>query len=403
MRFAAVLLFVPLILAACDSPKPPPPAPGGPGVVRIGRIRSPGWDAERADDFLTGRPLLALDASGAAVPAAARSWNHDPARARWSFETPDAVAWAAAWPAPARARAENGALVVDLPLDDPELPARLAAFAPLPNGDYAPPRRAGGSLSYAPKSGGPVLLIADLPDVRSAVLEFERGLLDRLDGLPPGHRQGEGYRVSDLAETFVLVIDLPEEEVREAVAALVDATAACVRAFGDFERAATRLAPAPLRPADLPGVPPPRRGRAVQDLVIGDDGHPESVLLASAVRALLRRAGTNASSPAPGDTAPVRVARFAAPTPAPSDFLGAFRPLAARHERLEPLFQALDSATDPAAREEWTRAVEAALLESRLLVPLARGQLRSLVRSGCRIDVDAYGRYRLRSADDSRW
>ncbi|MBI2922069.1 MAG: hypothetical protein HYY18_13370, partial [Planctomycetes bacterium] len=134
-----------------------------------------------------------------------------------------------------------------------------------------------------------------------------------------------------------------------------------------------------------------------------DDGHPESVLLAAALRALLRQAGTTAAAPAPGEFPAVRVARFAAPTPAPSDFFDPFRPIVAGRSRLEPLFDALDSATDSAARAEWTRALEAALLESRLLVPLARGQLRSLVRPGCRIDVDAYGRYRLRSAEDSRW
>ncbi|MBI2922572.1 MAG: hypothetical protein HYY18_16090, partial [Planctomycetes bacterium] len=253
MRRTAALLLFSLTFAACDSPKPPPPAPSGPGVVRIGRIRSPGWDPERADDLLTGRPLVSLDASGAAAPAAARSWTHDPAHARWTFETADPAAWAAVWPAPARARADAGVLVVDLPADDPDLPARLSTFAPLPNGDYASPRRAGASLSYAPRSGGPVLLVAELPDPRAAVLEYERGLLDRLDGLPPGHRQSAGYRALETAETFVLVIDLPDEESREALAALVDAPGACRRAFADPDRAAIRLAPAALRlPEPLP-------------------------------------------------------------------------------------------------------------------------------------------------------
>ena len=320
------------------------------------------------------------------------------------FRIESAAAWASAWPGPGSAIAENGALVITLPSADPELPARLSSLAALSDGDYAPPVRVGSSIwSYAPANGaGRAVLVSTFSNVRDAVREFQRGALLRLDGLPSdraaGLRSDPAFLTTETAETWVLVLDVPDEAARAALAALIAPRTICQHAFFDPDRAATRIAPPMLSLPDPAPMRPPAAGLAPREIAIATEDCPDGLLLLNAVRIALRQGGVVPSNADETNPASIRIVRLAASSSASAPFFSPLRPLAALRPDLARIFEALDSALDPEERAEWIRAVEGTLLGARLVVPLAQGRIFSLVSRDCPLELDPFGRY-VRRAD----
>lgn len=395
----AAVLAVPL-LAACGKTTPPPRPPSSVPVTVV-VVDEAGWGAlAHSTAHLAGRPLATPSGAGI-LPASARSWSHTPDFRQWTFDVDRAADWAAAWPGPGDASAPApSTLVVRLATPDPDLPARLCAPAPVPNGPYSPPSRLGSEWRlFTPRlPGRPPLHVGSSSDSRLSVDTFRAGRLTRVDFIPADRatavRTHPAFRSIEAAWTIVLVIDLADPAERAAIAALVDPPNLCRRALFDPPRAATRIAPALLGLGTPPELRPARTGTAPHALTLAADrSHPEPATFLPHLRAALRQAGVEPLDADPAHPARIRIVRLAADSPALDDFFGTLRPLASDHPELEPLFEALSSAVDPAERTEWARALEGALLDSRFVVPLARGAIYSLAGPQSGLELDGWGRY----------
>jgi hypothetical protein len=400
-RAACALLLLPSLAACGDSkPKPPKPRPPAATAVVVCAPRGSGL-LESAIAHLSGRPLAAPGPDGAAVPAAARSWSHSPDFRRWTFEVDRSADWASAWPGPGTASApEATTLAVALDAPDADLPARLCAATPVPNGDYAPPSFLGADWRLlAPRAAGrPTLRFGSSDNPRQSIEAFRAGQLARLDFIPADNatalRNDPAFRAQDAASTIVLVLELEDSRQRAAIADALDPESLCRRAVFDPGRAAKRIVPAALGLAE-PGAPRPARpGPSPAVLTLdADAASAEAVAFLPPIREALRRAGMSPTDPEASHAARLRVRVLSADTPALVEFFRPLRHLAADHPELAPLFESLESALDPAERADWARALEAALLESRLVIPLARGVIYSLARAGSGVELDRWGRY----------
>lgn len=396
----AAVLAVP-ILAACGGSTPPPPRPPASVPVTVVVVDESGWGAlDHSTSHLPGRPLAA-PSDGAVRPAAARFWSRSADFRQWTFDVDAAADWAASWPGPGEASAPAPTtLVVRLDAPDPDLPSRLCALAPVQNGPYTRPSNLGSEWRlFTPRTPGrPPLHVGASSDSRLTVDSFRAGRLTRVDFIPADRatavRTHPSFRSIEAAWTIALVVDLNDPAERAAVAALVDPPSLCRRALFDPPRAATRLAPAALGLGQPPDLRPVRTGTPPHSLTLAADrSHPEPAAFVPHLRAALRQAGIEPAESDPAHPARLRVVRLAAESPALDDFFGTLRPLASDHPELEPLFEALSSATDPAERADWARALEGALLDSRLVVPLARGAIYSLANPGSGLELDVWGRY----------
>ncbi len=398
---AAALLAAPL-LAACGGSKPPPPPRVPPAaatsiVVVAERGASP---LDRATAHLAARPLVTAAADGVR-PAAARSWTHSADFRQWSFDVDRAADWAAAWPGPGEATAPAPAtLAVRLDAPDPDLPARVCGAAPVPNGSYSAPTRLGADWRlFTPVTPGlPPLHFASSDDSRQAVDAFRAGRLARVDFIPADRatavRTNLAFRSIEAAWTIVLIVDLADPAQRAALAALVDPADLCRKALFDPPRAATRIVPALLGLAAPPPLHPQRASTCPPTVTLtAEPRSAEAALFLPALRSALRQAGVEATEPAPGHPARLRVVALSAETPALDDFFSPLRPLAADHPEIEPLLDSLCAALDSSERADWARALEAALLDSRLVVPIARGAIYSIARPDCGVELDGWGRY----------
>ncbi|MCE9584905.1 MAG: hypothetical protein K8T20_20635 [Planctomycetes bacterium] len=404
----ASVLLAPFLLAACGgskpTPKTPPRRPDVSGVIVMLRDRNP--DAFRdATVLLSGRGLTALPAGA----GAARSWTHSPDLRRWTFEIDSAEAWARSWPGPGSASVSSpSSLTVQIDTPDPEFPARLASVAPVNDGPYGPAQSLGPDwrlLSPRAPGRGP-LRIGISDDPRESIGAFRAGLTTRLDFIPPDHatalRQDPAFRSLATASTIVLVIDLEESPVRAAVAGAIDAEALCRKALFDPDRAARRLAPAVLGLAEPGTARQSPSGRAPTSLTVAAaTAGVETALLLPALRASLRQAGIQPGEPEPGHPARLRLLVLKPGTAALADLFRPLRFLAADHPDIAPLFDSFDSALDPEERANWARALEAALIDARLVVPIAQGRVYSLVRPGSGVELDPWGRY-VPAADGAR-
>lgn len=389
------------LLAACGGSTPPPPRPPSSVPVTVAVVDETGWGAlAHSTAHLAGRPLAVPSESGAR-PAAARSWSHSADFRQWTFDVDRAADWATAWPGPGDASAPAPTtLVVRLGAPDPDLPARLCPVAPVPNGPYAPPSNLGSEWRlFTPRlPGRPPLHFGSSADSRLSVDTFRAGRLTRVDFIPADRatavRTHPAFRSIEAAWTIVLVIDLADPAERAALAALVDPPTLCRKALFDQPRAATRIAPALLGLATPPELRPARAGTLPHGLTLAADrSHPEPVAFLPHLRATLRQAGVEPADSDPAHPARIRIVRLVAESPALDDFFGSLRPLASDHPELEPLFGALSTATDSSERTDWARALEGALLDSRLVVPLARGAIYSLAGPGSGLELDGWGRY----------
>lgn len=312
-----------------------------------------------------------------------------------------AAEWAAAWPGPGDASAQTpDTLAIRLAAPDPDLPARISAAAPVANGAYTAPSRLGADWRlFTPRTPGlPPLHVAASEDSRQAVDAFRAGRLARVDFIPADRatavRNNLAFRSIEASWTLVLVIDLADPGQRAAIAGLVDPGDLCRRALFDPPRAASRIAPALL---GLPAPPPlhPLRAASLPPAITlsAETQHPEAALFLPALRNALRQAGVEPTEPSPGHPARLRIVALTAHTPAVDDFFAALRPLAADHPGIEPLLDSLVSSLDSAERKDWARALEAALLDSRLVVPIAKGAIYSLARPDAGVELDGWGRY----------
>jgi hypothetical protein len=406
MRRAVSLPVLIALAAGCGKPDPPPP-PSSPKSFLLA-VASGSLAPHERDAGLTCRTLVEAGPNGALRPGSAASWSSDPSRRRWTFETPEAGAWAARWLGPGRARAEYPSrLVVELDAPDPELPARVAVLRGPANGGWqVGPRSMSRARSLVPRDASrPALSVALTSDLRGAFEGFQRGEIARIDGIPSdkaaGWRAVPGFSEVDTAATLVLVLDVADDGARHAIAAALDPATVCRRAYHDPGRAATRLAPPVLGLPVPPAARPLRAGRVPAALTWAADQDVDTQLAATPVRGALRQAGSELSEPEPGVRAQVSLVLLEARSPAPADFFAPLRSLARARPELAQLFDALDSSLDPAERAEWYRALEGALLDSRLVVPLARGRAYALASPACPVEVDAFGRYRPKSEGEA--
>ncbi|KAF0243258.1 MAG: hypothetical protein FD180_3485, partial [Planctomycetota bacterium] len=338
---------------------------------------------------------------GGASPAAARSWSHSPDFRRWTFDVDRAADWAAAWPGPGTASAPDPTtLAVRLDTPDADLPSHLCAATPVANGEFGPPTLLGAEWRLlSPRAPGrPTLRFGSSTDPRQSVDAFRAGQLARLDFIPPGFatavRSDPAFRALEAATTIVFILDLEDAGQRAAIAEAIDVEALCKRGLFDESRAARRIVPAALCLAEPAAPRPARPGTKSATLTLAaDPSHTEAGLLLAPLREFLRRAGLKASDPEPGHSARLRIAFLAAETPSLVDFFHPLRPLAVDHPELAPLFESLETSLDAAERAEWARALEAALLDARLVIPLARGVIYSLARPGSGVELDTWGRY----------
>lgn len=398
---AAAVLAAPL-LAACGGSKPPPP-PRVPPAKSTSIVVISERDAsvlDRATAHLAAQPLAAASPEGPR-PAAARSWTHSTDFRLWTFDVDRAAEWAAAWPGPGDASAPAPeSLAIRLAVPDPDLPARLCAAAPVANGAYTAPSRLGADWRlFTPRTPGlPPLHVAASEDSRQAVDAFRAGRLARVDFIPADRatavRTNLAFRSIEAAWTLVLVIDLADPAQRAAIAALADPGDLCRRALFDPPRAASRIAPALLGLAAPPPLHPQRAAPHPPSITLSAESqHPEAALFLPGIRTALRQAGIEPLEPAPGHPARLRIVVLTAQSPAVDDFFAVLRPLAADHPEIEPLLDSLVSSLDSAERADWARALEATLLDSRLVVPIAKGAIYSLARPDTGVELDGWGRY----------
>ncbi len=291
-------------------------------------------------------------------------------------------------------------LAVRLDIPDADLPARLCAAAPVANGDFAPPTLLGAEWRlFSPRAQGRLTLrFGSSDDPRQSIDAFRAGHLARLDFIPPGYatavRNDPAFRTLEAAFTLVLILDLEDAGQRAAVAEAIDAEALSKRALFDAGRAAHRLVPAVLGLAEPASPRPARPGKIPASLTLAADPlRLEAGLFLAPIREALRRTGLTSSDPTAGHIARLRIAVLVAETPALDDFFRPLRSLSTDHPELAPLFESLQSALEPAERAEWARALEAALLDARLVIPLARGVFYSLARPGSGVELNAWGRY----------